>query len=98
MTLDPTELAAALAELPWQSDDGAIVRTVRCRDFAAAIRLIDAIAVEAERRDHHPDLAVERYRVLTIRLTSHDVGGVTRRDLGLARAIEELIAAAEHPA
>lgn len=67
--------------------------TLRARfdtgDFAKALRLADAIGVAADEADHHPDLDV-RYGHLNIRLLSHDVQGVTQRDVRLARRISEL--------
>ncbi len=62
-------------------------------DFVGAVRLVDAITVAAEEMDHHPDLDVS-YGRLDVRLLSHDVGGVTSRDVVLARTISELARAA----
>jgi 4a-hydroxytetrahydrobiopterin dehydratase len=58
-------------------------------DFVTAVRLVDAIALAAEEMDHHPDLDLA-YGRLDVRLISHDVGGVTSRDVGLAQTISEL--------
>lgn len=58
----------------------------RTGDFATGVAFVDRIAVEADRADHHPDVDL-RYGFVHIRLTSHDVGGVTARDLRLARTI-----------
>lgn len=62
-------------------------------DFVAAVRLVDAIALAAEEMNHHPDLDLA-YGRLDVRLISHDVGGVTSRDVALARTISELARAA----
>lgn len=62
-------------------------------DFVAAVRLVDAIALAAEEMNHHPDLDLAHGR-LDVRLISHDVGGVTSRDVALARTISELARAA----
>lgn len=61
-------------------------------DFATGLRLLDAIGAEAEGMNHHPDLDL-RYPHLDVRLMSHDAGGVTDRDVRLARRISELAAA-----
>lgn len=61
------------------------------RDFATGLRLVEAIATEAERADHHPDVDL-RYGSVHVTLSSHDAGGVTRRDVRLARAISVLAA------
>jgi len=44
----------------------------------------------AEKMDHHPDLEIKNYNQLTVSLATHDEGGVTERDLALAKAIEKL--------
>ncbi|MGD9960889.1 4a-hydroxytetrahydrobiopterin dehydratase [Nocardioides sp.] len=62
-------------------------------DFATGLTLAAAIGEAAEEANHHPDLDL-RYPHLDVALTSHDVGGVTQRDLDLARVISAL--AAEH--
>ncbi|MFY0408816.1 4a-hydroxytetrahydrobiopterin dehydratase [Solicola sp. PLA-1-18] len=61
-------------------------------DFATGLRLVEQIGAAAEAADHHPDLDL-RYPYLDVRTSSHDVGGVTERDLRLARRISELAAA-----
>ena len=62
-------------------------------DFVTAVQLVDAITLAAEEMNHHPDLDLA-YGRLDVRLTSHDVGGVTSRDVVLARTITELALAA----
>ena len=69
------------------------------RDFVTTVNLVDAITLVAEEMGHHPDLDLA-YGRLDVRLTSHDVGGVTSRDVLLARTISELALAAgvtSHP-
>lgn len=61
-------------------------------DYATGLRLVAAVGAAAEQADHHPDLDL-RYGALRVRLLSHDVGGVTQRDVDLARRITALAAA-----
>lgn len=91
--LDLSSLEAALAELPgWSRDGDVLVRTLKRRDWREAIALVDAVAEEADRRDHHPDVCVTGYRNVTFRLTTHSDGGISQRDIDLARRIDELAA------
>ena len=60
-------------------------------DFAAGLALVNAIGRAAEEMNHHPDLDL-RYSYLDVRLSSHDVNGVTERDVRLARTISGLVA------
>ena len=63
---------------------------ITCADFAAALRIVDAIGAAAEAADHHPDLDLRWGRV-DVRMSSHDVGGVTGRDVSLAREITRIV-------
>ena len=60
-------------------------------DFATGLVLAERIGAAAEDANHHPDLDL-RYPHVAVRLVSHDVGGVTDRDLRLARRISEIAA------
>jgi 4a-hydroxytetrahydrobiopterin dehydratase len=86
--MSDSEIDAALQTLPqWRRDGNAIVREFRLNSFREAIAFIVRIAFEAEQRDHHPDLQ-NVYNRVTIRLSTHDAGGVTNKDVELAGAIE----------
>jgi 4a-hydroxytetrahydrobiopterin dehydratase len=89
--LDDTAIDRALTELPgWSRDEDVLVRTIQRRDWLDAIGLVDSVAREAESRNHHPDVCVTGYRSVTFRLTTHSAGGITVRDVELARAIDAL--------
>lgn len=70
----------------WVVRDGAACARFLTGSFAAGVALVDAIAVLAERADHHPDIDL-RYRDVTVRLVTHEVGGLSERDVALAREI-----------
>jgi len=76
----------------WTSEDGAkaLVRTFRFNDFSQAFGFLTRVALYAEKADHHPEFTSVWNRV-DFRLTSHDAGGVTDRDLKLAEAINGLV-------
>jgi 4a-hydroxytetrahydrobiopterin dehydratase len=57
--------------------------------FATGLALVDEIGAAAEAANHHPDIVLT-YPVVHVRLASHDVGGITSRDIDLARTISEL--------
>ncbi|MBW0116258.1 4a-hydroxytetrahydrobiopterin dehydratase [Pseudonocardia abyssalis] len=63
----------------------------RTGDFASALELVNRIGAAAEEANHHPDLGLTWGRV-DVRLSSHDVGGLTRRDVRLARTISTIAA------
>jgi 4a-hydroxytetrahydrobiopterin dehydratase len=90
--LPDSEIDARLASLRphWRREDDALVADLECQDFAAAIALVNRIAAEAERADHHPDILIHGYRRLRIMLTTHAASGITDRDFALAAAIDGL--------
>jgi 4a-hydroxytetrahydrobiopterin dehydratase len=71
------------------ADGNALERAYRFKDFGEAFAFLTRVAAHAEAVDHHPEFTSVWNRV-DFRLTSHDAGGVTKRDLALAEAIEEL--------
>ena len=82
------ELASRLASLPgWAERDGAIERTYATDGWPTTLMLVNAIGFIAEAADHHPDLEVSWGRVV-VRLNTHSAGGITDKDLELARGIE----------
>lgn len=84
------EISAALAGLPgWERTGNAIAKTFTLPSFKEAIFFVNTVAGLAEGANHHPDIDI-RYRRVHLSLTTHDAGGLTRRDLDLARRIEEL--------
>ena len=72
----------------WRGMFAALHARFRTGDFATGLALVNAIGAAAEEADHHPDVDLT-YPLVTVRLTSHDVGGITRRDVRLAREISD---------
>ena len=73
----------------WERRDGSLHRDLVFADFAEAFAFMTRVAEVAERLDHHPDWSNSWNRV-SIDLTSHDAGGLTERDVELAREIDRL--------
>ncbi|MEU5938838.1 4a-hydroxytetrahydrobiopterin dehydratase [Micromonospora sp. NPDC047548] len=77
----------------WSGDPTGISRTVELGSFPAAIAVVDRVAEVAERLDHHPDIDI-RWRTVTFRCVTHSAGGVTDRDVELARQIDDIVRSA----
>lgn len=85
--LTDDEVTRQLADLPgWAREGDAIVATIQAPDFPAAVRLVVAVADEAEQMNHHPDIDI-RWRTTRWLLTTHDAGGLTQLDVELAHRI-----------
>ena len=85
--------AQALAELPgWDPVEGrdAIQKSFKFKDFSQAWGFMTRVALAAEAMDHHPEWA-NVYNKVEIVLTTHDCGGLSERDIRLARKIDNLV-------
>lgn len=83
----------ALAELAgWREAEGrdAIAKSFRFADFNEAFGFMARVALAAERMDHHPEWS-NVYNKVEIVLSTHDAGGLTERDVKLARFIESAL-------
>jgi 4a-hydroxytetrahydrobiopterin dehydratase len=81
-----------LAELQgWRVADGrdAIVKSFKFNDFNQAFAFMARIAMMAEKMDHHPEWS-NVYNKVDILLSSHDAGGLTERDIKLAKFIDQV--------
>lgn len=74
----------------WRLAGGEIVREITFKDFVAAMAFVNRVAEKAEIAGHHPDIDI-RYNVVRIALVSHDAGGLTQKDFGLATVIEGIL-------
>ncbi|MDN5899497.1 MAG: 4a-hydroxytetrahydrobiopterin dehydratase [Brachybacterium sp.] len=90
-TLTPAEIADAALN-GWRQDGETLTARFATGDFATGLDLVNRIGASAEEANHHPDLTLT-YPEVTVTLSSHDVGGITRRDLDLARRTSEHAAA-----
>jgi 4a-hydroxytetrahydrobiopterin dehydratase len=90
MRLNDAERKEALRGLPdWSYDAAtqAIGRSLRFADFSEAFAFMTRVALAAEKADHHPDWS-NSWNKVDIALSTHSEGGVTRRDVELARQID----------
>jgi 4a-hydroxytetrahydrobiopterin dehydratase len=85
--LNSEAVDAALAErgLEWERQGDELAKTVRRADFAGALAFVNDVGALAEAANHHPDIDIRWNTV-----TTHSAGGLTRRDLDLAGAIDRL--------
>ncbi len=73
----------------WSHVGGKLHRELRFADFGAAFAFMARVALWAEKRDHHPEW-FNVYNRVVVDLTTHDAGGVSDRDLALARFMQSL--------
>jgi 4a-hydroxytetrahydrobiopterin dehydratase len=93
--LDAAAREAALKDLPlWREVPGrdVIARKFEFPDFNAAFGFMSRVALLAERMDHHPEW-MNVYKTVDVRLTTHDAGGLTEKDIRMAKAMDEYASA-----
>jgi len=88
--LTPDEIELALSQLAgWRLAGERLRREYRFPDFIDAWGFMSAAALVVQQMDHHPEWS-NVYGTVTVELTTHDAGGVTRRDVELARRMEAI--------
>lgn len=89
--LSPEERTTALAALEgWRdaADRDAIIKTFKFKNFIEAFGFMTKVAMEAERTNHHPEWS-NVYNRVDVTLTTHDCGGLSDRDVNLARFMDD---------
>jgi len=85
------EIAIELKKIPlWERKDKEIQREFVFQNFVAAIGFVNAVAILAEKADHHPDINIYGWNKVRITISTHDKGGLTNLDFQLAISIDSL--------
>ena len=85
-----SEIQKVITELgSWTIGNGKLHREYRFRDFVQAFGFMTQVALHAERAAHHPEW-FNVYNKVVVDLTTHDAGGITQKDLDLAREMEQI--------
>ncbi|WP_460358266.1 4a-hydroxytetrahydrobiopterin dehydratase [Mycobacterium sp. ZZG] len=89
--LTDEQVDAALPELNgWERAQGTVRRSVKFPTFLDVIDAVRRVAEHAEAKDHHPDIDI-RWRTVTFALVTHSEGGITDKDLQMARDIDGIL-------
>ena len=89
--IEADELEVLLKKLPeWDLEENTIVRVLEFDEFMEGIDFVNDLAEIAEEAGHHPDIDI-RWCSVTLRLTTHDAGGLTEADLDVAKKIDTLV-------
>lgn len=75
----------------WSKRAQTISRTFKFEGFLNSIAFVNRIAKKAQKINHHPDIDI-RFNKVTLKLTTHDEGGLTKKDFSLARQCDEVFA------
>ena len=90
--LSEKEIAAELPKIPgWSIAQGKLHRVFEFRDFRQAFAFMTGVALAAESMNHHPDWS-NVWNSVTIDLSTHSAGGITKNDFELAGQIQNILA------
>lgn len=88
--LTESEISQQMQNLPgWTVKNQELVRTFEFKNFVESINFVNKLVEPAEKAGHHPDIEIS-YNKVTIKLTTHDLGGITQQDFDLAKIISRL--------
>jgi 4a-hydroxytetrahydrobiopterin dehydratase len=88
VVLSENEIQEKLKSLEnWQLKGKEIVKLYIHKDFVDAVAFVNKVAILAEKANHHPDILI-KYNKVTLSLSTHSEGGVTDKDINLAKQIE----------
>lgn len=94
--LTADEITTALKDLEgWSLDGNAIKKEFTLQDFPEAVLFVSALVPGAEDADHHPDIEIH-YKRVVLRYSTHDEGGLTRKDFDGAAAADAVVASLPH--
>ena len=89
--IEDEEVQKLLKKIPeWEHEGKEIFRVLEFDEYMDGIDFVDGVAEIAEEAGHHPDIDI-RWCTVTVRLTTHDQGGLTEADFDLAKKIDTLV-------
>lgn len=90
--MKPKEIQSELKAIPkWSTRAKTLVRTYQFKAFMDGLQFVTLVAKRAEKSQHHPDIDI-RFNKVTLKLTTHDEGGLTEKDFSMARQCDEAFA------
>ena len=89
--LTSEQIDVALKELPgWSYENGSIKKTYATQHYPATMAFVAAIGGFCQRRNHHPDYVLMKYREVEVSFSTHSVGGITQNDIDIAKDIDKI--------
>lgn len=88
--LDEAGIRQGLEKVPgWERTGKEIKKKFTFKNFVTALRFVNKVGELAESMDHHPDILIHGYKFVTLTLSTHSAGGLTRMDFDLSQKIEK---------
>lgn len=88
--MKPKDVQLQLKSVPkWTKRAQTLIRTYQFKEFMDGLQFVTRVAKRAEKSQHHPDIDI-RFNKVTVKLTTHDEGGITEKDFSMARQCDEV--------
>jgi 4a-hydroxytetrahydrobiopterin dehydratase len=89
--LTQQQIKEALIELPgWLYENGSIKKIFKTPNYPSTMGFVTALGGFCQRRNHHPDYVLMKYREVEVSFSTHSAGGVTQNDMDIANDIEKI--------
>ncbi len=90
-TLDQEDIIDRIAEYEgWEQQGALLMKRYEFDDFAAALDFVNRVGEAAEELQHHPDIMLQNYNEVVLRVTTHDADGLTDKDFSLVDRVEQV--------
>ena len=89
--LTDEQIHEALKELPgWSYESGSIKKTFKTQNYPATMGFVAAIGGFCQKRNHHPDYVIMKYKEVEVSFSTHSAGGITQNDIEIAKDMEKI--------
>ena len=89
--LSEQQISDALKELPgWVYENGSIKKIFKTQNYPATMGFVTAIGGFCQKRNHHPDYVLMKFKEIEVSFSTHSAGGITQNDIDIAKDIEKI--------
>jgi len=89
--LTEEQIQSALKELPgWSYENGSIKKTFKTQNYPSTMGFVAAIGGFCQKRNHHPDYVIMKYKEIEVSFSTHSAGGITQNDIEIAKDLEKI--------
>ena len=89
--LTEEQIQSALKELPgWSYENGSIKKTFKTQNYPSTMGFVAAIGGFCQKRNHHPDYVIMKYKEIEVSFSTHSAEGITQNDIEIAKDLEKI--------
>ena len=89
--LTEEQIQSALKELPgWSYENGSIKKTFKTQNYPATMGFVAALGGFCQKRNHHPDYVIMKYKEIEVSFSTHSAEGITQNDIEIAKDLEKI--------